>query len=60
MDSSDRKQAETSGGSRVKKECLVFTVSLQEGFRYVKAFFIGQVVYPFHGVIVLFFIQSSN
>ncbi|KAK9930117.1 hypothetical protein M0R45_027172 [Rubus argutus] len=42
MDSSDRKQAETSGGSRVNKECLAFTVSLQEGFRYVKAFFIGQ------------------
>ncbi|KAM1014301.1 hypothetical protein TB2_044125 [Malus domestica] len=28
--------------SRLKNDCLSFTVSLQEGFRYVKACFVGQ------------------
>ncbi|KDP41507.1 hypothetical protein JCGZ_15914 [Jatropha curcas] len=28
--------------SRMKKECLAFAVSLQEGFRYMKALFVGQ------------------
>ncbi|KAM5575244.1 hypothetical protein ABKV19_014270 [Rosa sericea] len=41
-DRTDRKQAEISGMSRMKTECIAFTVSLQEGFRYVKAFFVGQ------------------
>ncbi|GAV85398.1 hypothetical protein CFOL_v3_28835 [Cephalotus follicularis] len=28
--------------SNIKKKCLSLTVSLQEGFRYVKAFFVGK------------------
>ncbi|TKY56350.1 hypothetical protein E2542_SST20793 [Spatholobus suberectus] len=28
--------------SRLRKSCLSFAASLQEGFRYVKAFFLGQ------------------
>ncbi|KAB2628730.1 hypothetical protein D8674_033525 [Pyrus ussuriensis x Pyrus communis] len=28
--------------SRLKNDCLSFVVSLQEGFRYVKACFVGQ------------------
>ncbi|XWS25408.1 hypothetical protein CRYUN_Cryun27aG0065600 [Craigia yunnanensis] len=28
--------------SRIKKGCLAFGVSLQEGFRYVKAILVGQ------------------
>ncbi|CAN6584239.1 unnamed protein product [Malus baccata var. baccata] len=28
--------------SRLKNDCLSFTVLLQEGFRYVKACFVGQ------------------
>ncbi|XP_050378520.1 uncharacterized protein LOC126795815 [Argentina anserina] len=41
-DTTDRKQAEISGVSRMRRECLSFTVSLQQGFGYVKAFFVGQ------------------
>ncbi|KAK7275858.1 hypothetical protein RIF29_16984 [Crotalaria pallida] len=33
----------TSLLSRIRKGCLSFAASLQENFRYVKAFFIGQV-----------------
>ncbi|GMI91024.1 hypothetical protein like AT2G38465 [Hibiscus trionum] len=32
----------TSLMSRLKKDCLAFGVSLQEGFRYVKATIVGQ------------------
>ncbi|XP_030542782.1 uncharacterized protein LOC115749898 [Rhodamnia argentea] len=32
----------SSAISRAKKECLSFTVSLQEGLRYVKALLLGQ------------------
>ncbi|RDX74412.1 hypothetical protein CR513_45847, partial [Mucuna pruriens] len=28
---------------RLRKSCISFAASLQEGFRYVKAFFVGQV-----------------
>ncbi|XP_004287438.1 PREDICTED: uncharacterized protein LOC101307528 [Fragaria vesca subsp. vesca] len=41
-DGANRQQAEVSGLSRMNKGCLSFTASLQEGFRYVKAFFVGQ------------------
>ncbi|XP_020210413.1 uncharacterized protein LOC109795354 [Cajanus cajan] len=33
----------TSLVSRLRKSCLSFAASIQEGFRYVKAFFVGQV-----------------
>ncbi|XP_015886045.3 uncharacterized protein LOC107421335 [Ziziphus jujuba] len=36
------KKGETSMASRMKKDCLAFLVSVQEGFEYVKAFFVGQ------------------
>lgn len=39
----NRKQ-EMSAMSRMKKDCLSFTVSLQESFRYIKAIFVGQVL----------------
>ncbi|KAL2317595.1 hypothetical protein Fmac_031471 [Flemingia macrophylla] len=32
----------TSLVSRLRKSCLSFAASIQEGFRYVKAFFVGQ------------------
>ncbi|KAK7385408.1 hypothetical protein VNO78_31126 [Psophocarpus tetragonolobus] len=32
----------TSFVSRLKKGCISFAASIQEGFRYVKAFFVGQ------------------
>lgn len=32
----------TSLVSRMRKSCLSFVASLQENFRYVKAFFVGQ------------------
>nr|ACU19406.1 unknown [Glycine max] len=38
---SNRKK--TSSVSRLRKGCLSFAASLQKGFRYVKAFFVGQV-----------------
>ncbi|KAL8166115.1 hypothetical protein V2J09_007614 [Rumex salicifolius] len=39
----DEKKLKNGGfPSRVKKECLSTFVSLQEGFTYVKAFFVGQ------------------
>jgi hypothetical protein len=44
---SNRKQ-EMPAMSRVKKNCIWFTVSVQEGFCYVKAFFFGLV---FHYLI---------
>lgn len=34
----------TSFGTRLKINCLSFAVSIQETFRYVKAFFVGQVI----------------
>ncbi|CAJ1971658.1 unnamed protein product [Sphenostylis stenocarpa] len=33
----------TSFGSRLRRSCLSFAASVQEGFRYIKAFFVGQV-----------------
>ncbi|XP_068488645.1 uncharacterized protein [Phaseolus vulgaris] len=39
--SSDHKK--TSFGSGLRRSCLSFAASVQEGFRYVKAFFVGQV-----------------
>ncbi|XP_057442416.1 uncharacterized protein LOC130734124 [Lotus japonicus] len=39
---SNHKKNNTSFGSRLKKSCLSFAVSLQESFRYVKASFVGQ------------------
>ncbi|KAH7524793.1 hypothetical protein FEM48_Zijuj06G0156800 [Ziziphus jujuba var. spinosa] len=33
------KKGETSMASRMKKDCLAFLVSVQEGFEYAKAFF---------------------
>ena len=41
---SDHKK--TSLVSGMKRGCLYFAVSLQESFRYVKAFFVGQVRNP--------------
>jgi len=43
----------TSFGTRLKISCLSFAVSIQETFRYAKAFFVGQVIQypkttPFH------------
>ncbi|XVE95156.1 hypothetical protein REPUB_Repub02eG0072200 [Reevesia pubescens] len=40
--SATNKEQETSAMSRIKKDCLAFGVSLQEGFRYVKAILVGQ------------------
>jgi len=42
--SSDHKK--TSFGSGLRRSCLSFAASVQEGFRYVKAFFVGQVGNP--------------
>ncbi|XVF64925.1 hypothetical protein PTKIN_Ptkin09bG0205700 [Pterospermum kingtungense] len=36
------REQETSFISRIKKDCLAFGVSLQEGLRYVKAILVGQ------------------
>ncbi|OMO50818.1 hypothetical protein CCACVL1_30235 [Corchorus capsularis] len=36
-------QQETSAMCRIKKEILVFGVSLRKGYRYVKAYFVGLV-----------------
>ncbi|XVE55635.1 hypothetical protein DITRI_Ditri03aG0174500 [Diplodiscus trichospermus] len=36
------REQETSAMSRIRKDCLAFVVSLQEGFRYVKAILVGQ------------------
>ncbi|KAJ8762526.1 hypothetical protein K2173_007965 [Erythroxylum novogranatense] len=37
-----RRKHDTSATSRMKKACLSFLVSLQEGLTYVKALFVGQ------------------
>lgn len=38
------REQETSAISGIKSDCLAFGVSLQEGFRYVKAILVGQVI----------------
>ncbi|QCE00750.1 hypothetical protein DEO72_LG7g2040 [Vigna unguiculata] len=43
MDNSPSEQNKTSFGSRLGRSCISFAASVQEGFRYVKAFFVGQV-----------------
>ncbi|OAY23167.1 uncharacterized protein LOC110606336 [Manihot esculenta] len=42
--STSKRRPGTSAMSRMKKDCLYFTVSLQEGFRYVKATILGQAL----------------
>ncbi|KAL6317328.1 hypothetical protein AAG906_030081 [Vitis piasezkii] len=37
-----RSEQQTSVTSRVKRDCISFFVSLQEGFRYFKALLVGQ------------------
>ncbi|KAK9270343.1 hypothetical protein L1049_025922 [Liquidambar formosana] len=37
-----KRNKETSMMSRMKKDCISFGASLQEGFGYVRAFFVGQ------------------
>ncbi|KAL3514295.1 hypothetical protein ACH5RR_027012 [Cinchona calisaya] len=37
-----RREGSSSGAYNIKRECLSFTTSLQEGFRYIKAIFVGQ------------------
>ncbi|KAJ7965873.1 hypothetical protein O6P43_015437 [Quillaja saponaria] len=39
--SSPSKRSHETSTSRLKTNCLSFTVSLHEGFAYVKAFFVG-------------------
>ena len=39
-----RSEQQTSVTSRVKRDCISFFVSLQEGFRYFKALLVGQVL----------------
>jgi len=46
MDNSPSEQNKTSFGSRLGRSCISFAASVQEGFRYVKAFFVGQVRNP--------------
>ncbi|BAT81686.1 hypothetical protein VIGAN_03147600 [Vigna angularis var. angularis] len=43
MDNSSSDHNKTPFGSRLRRSCLSFAASVQEGFRYVKAFFVGQV-----------------
>lgn len=41
--STTKREQEMSAMSRLKKDCIWFAVSVQEGFSYVKAFFCGLV-----------------
>lgn len=42
--SSPKRSHQGSAASNIKRECLSFTTSLQEGLRYIKAIFVGQVI----------------
>lgn len=59
-DGANRQQAEVSDLSRMNKGCLSFTASLQEGFRYVKAFFVGQVINPLSWLSCVNFLVSNT